>query len=379
MTCVKRTRTIELRVLMASTSYPLDSHDWRGRFIADMAAALGQRRDVALSSWAPPGVLPPGVVDVLSPGDEAWLANLSQCGGIACLLRQRVLHGSSAAFGLLRRLRRVYRENRTDLVHANWLQNALPLWGTATPLVATVLGSDYRLLKLPGMAFALRRMLAQRRAMLAPNAEWMRPRLEALFGDVAQIRTIPFGVNARWFGVVRTPRERPQRWLVVARVTRAKIGPLFDWGADVFGIDHELHLFGPMQEPMMIPPWVHYHGPTHPAALRETWFPQASGLITLSCHDEGQPQVMLEAMAAGLPVIASDLPAHREIILDGNTGYLVGNRDAFGAALEHLAPRENNRLAGQAARELVRTSFGTWDNCAARYATAYHDLLDCRA
>ena len=364
---------------MVSTSYPLDPHDWRGRFIADMAAALGRREDVALASWAPPGALPPGVADALPPGDGEWLANLSQRGGIACLLRQGAMRGGGAAFGLLRRLRRVYRESRADLVHANWLQNALPLWGTATPLVATVLGSDYGLLELPGMAFALRRMLAQRRALLAPNAEWMQPKLEALFGGVAQIRTIPFGIDASWFGAARRPVEAPRRWLVVARVTRAKIGPLFEWGADVFGSSQELHLFGPMQEPMTIPPWVHYHGPAHPAALRDTWFPQASGLVTLSRHDEGRPQVVLEAMAAGLPVIASSLPAHRGIVLDGKTGCFADSRDAFGAALEHLASRENNRLAGQAAREWARSRFGAWDDCAARYVAAYRDVLDSRA
>ncbi|HCA27399.1 MAG TPA: group 1 glycosyl transferase [Betaproteobacteria bacterium] len=364
---------------MVSTSYPLDPHDWRGRFIADMAAALGRREDVALASWAPPGALPPGVADALPPGDGEWLANLSQRGGIACLLRQGAMRGGGAAFGLLRRLRRVYRESRADLVHANWLQNALPLWGLATPLVATVLGSDYGLLELPGMAFALRRMLAQRRALLAPNAEWMQPKLEALFGGVAQIRTIPFGIDASWFGAARRPVEAPRRWLVVARVTRAKIGPLFEWGADVFGSSQELHLFGPMQEPMTIPPWVHYHGPAHPAALRDTWFPQASGLVTLSRHDEGRPQVVLEAMAAGLPVIASSLPAHRGIVLDGKTGCFADSRDAFGAALEHLASRENNRLAGQAAREWARSRFGAWDDCAARYVAAYRDVLDSRA
>jgi glycosyltransferase involved in cell wall biosynthesis len=60
-----------------------------------------------------------------------------------------------------------------------------------------------------------------------------------------------------------------------------------------------------------------------PRALLEEWFPQAAGLITLSQHDEGRPQVLLEAMAARLPVIASNLPAHRDLIRSGETGMLV--------------------------------------------------------
>jgi len=51
-----------------------------------------------------------------------------------------------------------------------------------------------------------------------------------------------------------------------------------------------------------------YHGPVSPDNLWGKWFPLCSGLITLSHHDEGKPQVMIEAMVAGLPVIASDMP-----------------------------------------------------------------------
>ena len=43
---------------MTSTSYPVSAEDWRGRFIANLAAALAQNDAVSLSLWAPPGDLP---------------------------------------------------------------------------------------------------------------------------------------------------------------------------------------------------------------------------------------------------------------------------------------------------------------------------------
>lgn len=371
-------RAADLRLLMVSTSYPGDAQDWPGRFIADLAAATGQRKGVELSLWAPPGELPSGVESALEGNDAEWLRNLSRRGGIAALLRQGGLGGGLAAFGLLRRLRRVYRHHRPEVAHVNWLQNALPLWGTDIPALVAVLGSDFGLLELPGMAPALRRVFARRPTILAPNAGWMAPRLEALFGDVAEIRPIPFGVEAHWFGVQRAPAA-PSRWLAVMRLTRAKIGPLFEWGEGLFGPERELHLFGPMQEEMAIPPWVRYHGPSHPAELRDTWFPQAAGLLTLSRHDEGRPQVILEAMAAGLPVIASDLPAHRDVIRHGETAYLVNTREEFRAALAQLDVPENRRAMGGTARNWARSAIGTWDDCAARYEEAYGDLLRSRA
>ena len=188
-----------MRVLMTATSYPVGAEDWRGRFIYDMAGALARREDLALRVWLPPGPLPPGVVSACSDGDARWLEALQAAGGIAHLLR-RSWRGLPSAFGLLRRLRAVYRREAADLVHVNWLQNALPLAGSATPALVTVLGSDFALLRLPGMAALLRRVLAQRRACLAPNAAWMVPELERRFGAL-------------------TPREREVFDLVVEGCT----------------------------------------------------------------------------------------------------------------------------------------------------------------
>jgi len=361
---------------MVSTSYPENAQDWRGRFIANLVAALARREGIALSLWAPPGELPENVAAVATPEDVRWLKQLSRQGGIAHLLRKRRMLAAVTVIQLLARLGRSYRRQPLDVAHVNWLQNALPLWGTRTPALITVLGSDFGLLRLPGMKMALRAVLRQRRAILAPNAEWMRPELERAFGDLAEIRPIPFGVDDPWFRVVRRPPEEVRHWLAITRLTRNKIGDLFEWGEGMFGHDRVLHLFGPMQEEMALPSWVTYHGPTHPAELLQTWFPQACGLITLSRHDEGRPQVILEAMAAGLPVIASNLSAHRDIIYHRQTGWLVDSPEEFRSALSTLEMPDSNRETGQAARIWIEENIGTWDDCAARYVSAYRRLLE---
>lgn len=364
-------------VLMSSSSYPQSPQDWRARFIANLAAALARRDDVALSLWAPPGVLPAGVAAVTTPADALWLGRLAQQGGIAHLLRTRRALAAGTILGLLLRLGRAYRRQPTEVAHVNWLQNALPLWGTRTPALITVLGSDFALLRLPGMKAVLRAVLRQRRAILAPNADWMRPALQQAFGDLAEIRPIAFGVDDPWFEVVRQPpTDQERHWLAITRLTRHKIGELFTWGEGLFGPRRLLHLFGPMQEPLELPPWVQYHGPTHPAELLEKWFPQACGLITLSRHDEGRPQVMLEAMAAGLPVLASDLPAHSDMLQHRQTGWLAATRDDLVQGLEWLEDPAHNQRSGQAARQWVKDSVGSWDDCASRYASAYRSLLE---
>jgi glycosyltransferase involved in cell wall biosynthesis len=225
---------------------------------------------------------------------------------------------------LLRLLRQAYRrEQDVDVYHINWLQTALPLPDNQKPALITVLGTDLKLLKLPLIKTMLRRVMRRRQVILCPNADWMRDPLEQAFGDLARIVPVVLGIDPVWYGIERRLDESPPRWLAVTRLTRDKLGPLFEWSAPLFaGGARELHLFGPMQENIQVPDWVHYHGAATPDQLAAEWFGRAHGLITLSRHAEGRPQVMLEAMAAGLPIIASDMPAHSGLVEHGVTGLL---------------------------------------------------------
>jgi glycosyltransferase involved in cell wall biosynthesis len=245
------------------------------------------------------------------------------------------------------------------------------------PVLVTVLGTDMRLLKLPMMSALLRHAMRDRPVVICPNAEWMEAPLRRLFGDVARVQPVLFGIDANWYAIERRPEiDTPPRWLVVSRLTRDKLGHLFAWGEPLFrDRPRELHLFGPMQERIALPPWVRYHGPAAPAVLCEQWFPAAHGLISLSQHSEGRPQVMLEAMAAGLPIIASQLPAHADLISHENTGLLCDSPTAFQACIERLENLDQNKRIGAAARAWVRASIGTWDDCATRYVTLYRKLV----
>ena len=86
---------------------------------------------------------------------------------------------------------------------------------------------------------------------------------------------------------------------------------------------------------------------------------------------------VLEAMASGTPVVASRLGGIPEVVVDGETGFLVepgdvaGLRDRVGRVLGD--PRLARRL-GENGRELAVDRF-SWTACARRCAAAYEELV----
>jgi len=365
-----------MRVLYVATSYPADNSDWRGVFIKHLAFALAEREDIELSMWTPPGPTPPHANSISTPPENLWLRQLMHSGGIAHTMRSGGAGALLQPIRLLRFLRKLFeREQDIDLYHLNWLQTAIPLPGKGQPALITVLGTDLKLLGVPLVRQSLRRVMRKRAVTICPNAEWMVGPLRSAFGDLATIEAVPFGIDPVWFELERAPDHDNPKWLVVTRLTRDKLGPLFEWSRPLFeGSNRQLHLIGPMQEALPVPAWVHYHGSASPEQLAQRFFPTAHGLITLSEHAEGRPQVMLEAMAARLPIIASDMPAHAGIVEDHATGFLCNNVSAYASALAQLEEPPVNQQFGETSRTWVKTEIGTWTDCAQRYVNLYTQL-----
>jgi hypothetical protein len=88
------------------------------------------------------------------------------------------------------------------------------------------------------------------------------------------------------------------------------------------------------------------------------------------------PLKPLEAMAQGRMVVASDVGGHRELIGDGETGFLfpAGDARALAATIEAvLARREDWPRIGGRARQFVETE-RTWSRSVSRYADVYESL-----
>jgi glycosyltransferase involved in cell wall biosynthesis len=97
-------------------------------------------------------------------------------------------------------------------------------------------------------------------------------------------------------------------------------------------------------------------------------------LLVLPSFTEGMPNVVLEAFAAGVPVVATAVGGTPEVVEDGRSGFLVPPGDAAALAegiRASLATEDGRRELGRRGRERVRREFTF-----AAQARAYEELFE---
>jgi glycosyltransferase involved in cell wall biosynthesis len=103
----------------------------------------------------------------------------------------------------------------------------------------------------------------------------------------------------------------------------------------------------------------------------------ADGYVMSSAW-EGMPMVLLEAAAAGLPIVATRVGGNHEVVSDGQSGSLVPPREhaLLGQAMLRLMdlPDEQRRAMGERGRELVRAHYGL-GRVAQRWEDIYREVL----
>jgi sugar transferase (PEP-CTERM/EpsH1 system associated) len=104
---------------------------------------------------------------------------------------------------------------------------------------------------------------------------------------------------------------------------------------------------------------------------------RALDVFVLPSLAEGISNTILEAMASGLPVVATDVGGNPELVTNGSTGYLVpaGDSRALAAAmLRYLDDAELRRAHGVNGRTEIERSFSL-SGMVERYRALYHNAL----
>jgi phosphatidylinositol alpha-mannosyltransferase len=288
------------------------------------------------------------------------------------------------------RVRRWLTEGRFDVVHlhepASPSVSVLALWTARTPLVATFHTASQRTRTLETSAATfLRAGLAKIDAHVAVSEEAERTMARYLDADPV---VIPNGVDTRRFaGGGR--RSGPPTLAFVGRVDEPRKG--FDvllraWPAVVGRHpDARLLVVGAGTRaarlrslPRAVADRVSLLGPLDDAAKARV-LADAHVVVAPNTHGESFGIVLVEAMAAGAAVVASDLPAFRRLLDDGRLGALfpTGDPDALATAVGRLLgdPGRRNALGERARRAAAAYD---WSAVAPRVAAVYATVLSDR-
>ena len=110
--------------------------------------------------------------------------------------------------------------------------------------------------------------------------------------------------------------------------------------------------------------------------LKELYF--HANLFVFPSRHEGMPNAVLEAMASGLPVVASRIAGNEELVVDGETGHLVASESIpeLTSALRRLIPDDDQRRRMGAAG-CIRVQNGySWEKVAREYARQLSGMLE---
>jgi glycosyltransferase involved in cell wall biosynthesis len=106
---------------------------------------------------------------------------------------------------------------------------------------------------------------------------------------------------------------------------------------------------------------------------------RAADAYVMSSAWEGMPMVLLEASMSGLPIVATEVGGNREVVLQGQSGYLVPARDdgALATAMLRLSrlPESERRAMGERAAEHIRAHYSL-RRVADQWEAIYREVLD---
>jgi glycosyltransferase involved in cell wall biosynthesis len=388
-------------VCLLTTGFPRFEGDLFGSFVFELARAL-QRRGLQVAVLAPHERGIPRREDM----DGVYVKRfryflprwqrLAYGGGMPTNLRESWMARLQVPFFLVAFWWNALRmAPRSKLFHCQWtisgLVGYLSTRWIRRPVVLTVRGSDFHLTS-SGAGARLNRFIYQHVTSVLAVSQDLARQMSASGIEAEHLHVVTNGVDARFH-----PRDastyRAELGLPEEGVIALFVGLL----VPVKGLDHlidglqqllDLPLTcvlvgdGPLEQHLKerladgLEDRVVFAG--RQSALEIPKWMAAADLFVLPSLSEGRPNVVLEAQACGLPVVATAVGGTPELVEDGVSGMLVAPADAeaLAKAMRLLVTDSvlRQRL-GFAARERIVSGEYSWDASAERTCQIYTSVL----
>jgi glycosyltransferase involved in cell wall biosynthesis len=398
-------------VVMVTSSYPRYPGDSVGTFLEPIAKSIAARGHEVhiVAPWHPLVRRPAEEEGVrfhfykYAPVDSLYVF------GHAAAMRADVTLRSTAwvaaplaLFAGWRTVRRIARQHHATIVHAHWVVPGGITAALATPgipLVVSLHGSDVYVAETVGPARRAAQFTFRRAGFVTACSDDLATRAIALGADPSRLETVPYGVDVERFHPEPSARDALRHELGAAsgvpivfaagRLVRKKgFEYLIDAIARVPGVLLALAGDGSLAEELRaraaaagVRDRVRFLG-NLPQDRIAACLAAADVVVVPSVRDDagnvdGLPNVVLEALAAGAPLVTTAAGGISVVAKPDRTAFVVPERDAgaIGAALQRIVDNpEGARQVGAAGRTLVRDEFG-WDRTAQRFERAYARAL----
>ena len=390
-----------MKVLILTTSFPLSKSSTSGIFILHLVEHLSDFIDTTVLTPCHKTEIKKDMnanykLKCFRYAPKSWQILAHEPGGIPVALKNnRKLFFVLPFFLLSMTIECLRLARKVDVIHANWSINGVIAGICALlagkPVITTLRGTDINrslhswydklslklCLKLNDKVIAVSEAICENVKQIHPNCS-------------KHLLTIPNGVGNNFINIL--PKFTITEDMPISFVTIGNIIPQKGISTILYALKKISHLKniklyiigdGPEKQNLVnqalnlgINEQVHFLGKTPHNKIPE--YLEKMDVMILSSWGEGRPNVVLEAMSAAIPVIASNIDGTRELVQDSKTGFLfeVNNSEQLAEHMKILKenPKLRQKLGSNARQFIIKNSL-TWSNTAMRYAQIYMDII----
>ncbi|MBL4607002.1 MAG: glycosyltransferase family 4 protein [Pseudomonadales bacterium] len=390
----------KLRILVVTTSYPIKKGSVSGIFVKSLVSSMTKKADVTVVTPADKGEKG----DVSSGTEKILLCHYApprfqslahEPGGIPAKLRNNRMQLFFVPLLLASMMWRVFLESRKhDIIFCNWaITGFMVILLKAVikkPIVTTLRGEDVKPNPVSKNQWLLRICLKYSDKIVLVSNEMCEQLAKEYPQYAFKMQTICNGVDLSFLDqecrfdsvdsmlrlvVVGSLIPRKNHiYIFQALSIIKKRGGFFQ--LDVIGDGEELNTLIEQAVKYEISENVVFQGTLAPENVANV-LSTSHIFLTASLH-EGRPNTVLEAMAVGLCVIASDISGHRELINGSECGELfeLGSSESLANSLYALLQDPKKiRAYGRNGKQYVSSSSFSWDDCSVAYLELFRQMI----